>query len=117
MADASLIQVKQLLLIGVSAVLIVASAVGSLLKAKVAHGRPHRGIDNLNSRIQAWWVMVLLLSVALLSGRAITLLMFCALSFIALREYTTLVYTRPSDHSGLLLAFYLVLPLQYVLVG
>ena len=38
-------------------------------------------------------------------------------SFLALREFITLAHTRRSDHRSLILAFFVVLPLQYVLVG
>jgi hypothetical protein len=38
-------------------------------------------------------------------------------SFLALREFVTLTHTRRGDHRSLLLAFFVVLPLQYVLVG
>jgi phosphatidate cytidylyltransferase len=42
---------------------------------------------------------------------------FALLSFLALREFITLAHTRRSDHRSLILAFFIVLPLQYVLVG
>ena len=38
-------------------------------------------------------------------------------SFLALREFVTLTHTRRGDHRSLLLAFFVVLPVQYVLVG
>ncbi len=44
---------------GIGVVLVVASAIGFVLKTSVARGQPHGGIDNLNARIKAWWVMVL----------------------------------------------------------
>jgi phosphatidate cytidylyltransferase len=42
---------------------------------------------------------------------------FGTVSFLALREFITLVHTRRSDHRSLILAFFAVLPLQYVLVA
>ncbi len=39
------------------------------------------------------------------------------LSFVALREFVTLTQTRRGDHRSLLLAFFIVLPLQYVIVA
>jgi phosphatidate cytidylyltransferase len=44
-------------------------------------------------------------------------LLFGVISFLALREFITLAHTRRSDHRSLILAFFIVLPLQYVLVG
>ncbi|MEO7056608.1 MAG: phosphatidate cytidylyltransferase, partial [Caldimonas sp.] len=107
---------KMLLLAGAIAVLVVASLVGALVKWRFARGRPHTGIDNANARIKAWWVMVALLSVALLAGRAVTVVLFAFMSFAALREYMTLFVTRPADHPVLAVAFYVVLPIQYALV-
>ena len=43
---------------GVFGVLVFASTVGALLKWKVARGAPHGVIDNLNARVNAWWIMV-----------------------------------------------------------
>lgn len=116
MNDDALLQTKQLLLAGALTVLVVASVAGAALKLRFAPGRSHPVIDNLNSRIKAWWVMVLLLSVALLSGPAVTVLLFAVMSFIAMREYMTLGATLPADHAVLAAAFYVVLPLQYLLV-
>jgi phosphatidate cytidylyltransferase len=85
---------------GVGLVLIVASIVGAVLKRVVAHGRPNDIIDNLNTRVKAWWVMVILIGLAFMLGRAGVMLLFLFASFAALREFITLTYT----------------PLQYVLV-
>jgi phosphatidate cytidylyltransferase len=49
---------------GVFGVLVLASAIGALLKWRVAHGQPHSVIDNLNSRVNAWWVMVAVIGLA-----------------------------------------------------
>lgn len=116
MSADSLQQTKQLLLVGALAVLVIASLAGAVIKLRFARGRSHTVIDNLNSRIKAWWVMVLLLSVSLLSGPAVTVVLFAFMSFVAMREYMTLCATVPADHAVLAAAFYGVLPLQYVLV-
>jgi phosphatidate cytidylyltransferase len=51
------------------------------------------------------------------SGAFVSTLLFGVVSFLALREYVTLTHTRRGDHRSLLLAFFVVLPFQYVLVG
>ena len=53
---------------GAALVLIVASAIGAVLKWRVARGQPHGSIDNLNARIRAWWAMVALLGLAFAFG-------------------------------------------------
>ncbi|MEY4764838.1 MAG: hypothetical protein RI907_1511 [Pseudomonadota bacterium] len=101
---------------GTLAVLVFASVVGALLKWRVAHHQPHSVIDNLNSRIHSWWVMVLLIGASFLLGKTAVVLLFAFMSFAALREYITLAYTRAGDHIALVLMFYVALPMQYFLI-
>jgi phosphatidate cytidylyltransferase len=95
---------------------VVASAVCSLLGRRLSPEGSNPVIENLSARIKSWWVMVILISFALLGGRTGVILLFALCSFAALREFITLVGTRRSDHSSLALAFYVVLPVQYYLV-
>lgn len=101
---------------GTLGALLLASLIGALLQWRVARGRPHDVIDNLNSRIKAWWVMVLLIGGAFLVGKTGVVLLFAFTSFAALREYITLAYTRAGDHMALVLMFYVALPMQYFLI-
>ena len=50
-------------------------------------------------------------------GERVALTLFALVSFFALREFLTLSPTRRGDHRSLILAFFVILPLQYVLVG
>jgi phosphatidate cytidylyltransferase len=109
-------QVTYTLFVGIGAVLVVASIVGWSLKTAMAKGMPHSTIDNLNARIKAWWVMVLVIGLAFVFGRPGVILLFALISFFALREFLTLTYTRSADYLALAAAFFVVLPLQYVLV-
>ena len=104
------------LFLGIGFVLVAASITGALLKRYVAHGQPHDVIDNLNARIRAWWVMVIVIGLAFLFGRTGVMLLFFFASFAALREFITLTYTRRGDHLALATSFYVILPLQYVLI-
>ena len=104
------------LFIGIGLVLVVASIAGALLKRYLARGAPNSVVDNLNARIKAWWVMVLVIGLAFIFGRAGVMLLFFFASFAALREFITLTYTRRADHEALATSFYLILPLQYFLV-
>ena len=104
------------LFVGVGLILVVASIVGYVLKHSVAKDQPHATIDNLNTRIKAWWVMVLVISLAFLFGRTGVILLFLFISFAALREFMTLTYTRSADYLALTAAFFVVLPAQYALV-
>jgi phosphatidate cytidylyltransferase len=101
---------------GVGVILIVASLVGFTLKRAVAKGAPHAVIDNLNARVKAWWVMVAVIGLAFMGGRAGVTLLFLFVSFAALREFLSLSYTRTGDHYALIASFFAVLPVQYALV-
>ncbi len=61
--------------------------------------------------------MVSVFWVAWIAGTFVSVLLFGVVSFFALREFITLSHTRRGDHRSLLLAFFVVLPLQFVLVG
>lgn len=102
---------------GVFAVLVIASVIGWVLHRTVARGQPNATVDNLNSRVKAWWVMVLLIGIAFAFGKTGVVVLFALVSFLALREFVSLAYTRRGDHRVLLLVFFLFLPLQYVLIG
>jgi phosphatidate cytidylyltransferase len=104
------------LFLGVAAVLFVASIVGYLLDRRFATAGPNPTIDNLNSRIKAWWAMVALLGLAFAFGKAGVIVLFALASLAALREFITLTPTRRGDHMALAVAFFVVLPLQYYLV-
>ena len=78
--------------------------------------QPHAVIDNLNARIKAWWVMVLVISGAFLFGKDGVIVLFLFISFVALREFMTLTYTRSGDHNALAASFFIVLPAQYFFV-
>ena len=71
----------------------------------------------LRRDLRALWLGAIVFWVAWISAPLGATLVFGALSFLALREFITLVQTRRSDHRGLILAFFVALPLQYLLVG
>ena len=101
---------------GIGVILLIASAIGFVLKASVARGQPHGGIDNLNARIKAWWVMVLVSGVAFLFGGAGVTLLFVFVSFVTLHEFMSVTCARSHDHPALAAGYFIVLPLQYLLI-
>ena len=101
---------------GIVAVLLAASLAGALLARRRAAAGPDPTIDNLNARVKAWWVIVVLIAIAFAIGKAGIVLLFAFASFAALREFVTLTPTRRGDHWALAVAFFVVLPLQYYLV-
>ena len=104
------------LLFGIFAIiLVVASSVGFILKRKSA-AHSSAVIDNLNARINAWWIMLLVIGAAILIGNTAFIILFGLISLFALREFISLLPTRRGDYFPLLIAFYFVIPYQYYLV-
>ncbi|MCZ4257274.1 phosphatidate cytidylyltransferase [Sulfitobacter sp. PR48] len=101
----------------VLAVLLVASAIGQFLKFKAGPDGPDLTIENLNARINAWWVMVGLTALAFSAGNTGVVILFALCSFAALREFLTLTNTRVSDHWAIAAAAFIVLPIQFIAVG
>jgi phosphatidate cytidylyltransferase len=101
---------------GIFGVLIFASAIGYVLQRRFAATGPNAAVENLNARIKAWWVMVILIGIAFIAGQAGVLILFAFCSFAALREFVTLINTRRADHWALASAFFIVLPIQYYLL-
>jgi phosphatidate cytidylyltransferase len=100
---------------GILGVLVAASLAGFVLARRP--GAPDPTIENLNARIKAWWVMVALVGLAFALGKTGVIVLFALASFAALREFITLTPTRRGDHWVLAASFFIVLPLQYYLIG
>ena len=104
------------LVLGIFGVLIVASIIGYVLEQRLSPDGSNAAIENLNARIKAWWVMVVLIGIAFIAGRAGVILLFAFCSFAALREFVTLINTKRADHWALAAAFFVALPVQYYLL-
>jgi phosphatidate cytidylyltransferase len=102
---------------GVLALLIVASVTGAILAGRAKSDSGRAVIANLNARTKAWWKMCAVFGFTLLAGKYGTLIFFLLLSFLALREYITLVPTRRGDHRTLFWTFFIITPLQYYLIA
>ena len=96
-------------------ILIFASTIGFILKKK-SGDRPSSVIDNLNARINAWWIMLIVLGTSIILGKVYFIVLFGIISFFALREFISLLPTRRGDYFPFLIAFYFVIPYQYYLV-
>lgn len=105
-----------LLISGIGGVLILASLVGYFLQRWLSPDGSNAAIENLNARINAWWIMAILIAIAFVAGRIGVIVLFAFCSFAALREFVTLINTRRADHWALATAFFVVLPLQYFLL-
>ena len=71
----------------------------------------------LNSRIRGSWSVLAVFTIAFALGPVALLVVFALASFFALREFVSLTPIKSSDHWALVVAFYLVIPAQYILLG
>ncbi|MDZ7620379.1 MAG: phosphatidate cytidylyltransferase, partial [Patescibacteria group bacterium] len=104
------------LLGGVLLLLTAAGGAVRFLKSRTDSGLDTAVLHTLSKRIQAWFLLFLVLAAAFLIGREVTIAMFWLLAFWALREFITLTPTRPGDHRTLFWVFFLITPLQFILV-
>ena len=104
------------LLTGVLALLVIGSAGGWLLRRRVGSGPNREMVENISSRIRAWWVMAFVFMLSIAIGALGSILLFALMSFLALREFVTLAPTRPADHRALFWCFFIVTPVEYALI-
>jgi phosphatidate cytidylyltransferase len=93
---------------GIVGILVVANAV--VMGLRRLH--PHRSYVELSQRIQSWWIMVAVFAGAIVLSRTASIIFFAFISFLALKEYFSLIPTRRADRRVLFWA-YLAIPLQY----
>jgi phosphatidate cytidylyltransferase len=97
---------------GILGVLVVAT----LIVWVVGRLRPALDLGEMRQRVRSWWIMAVVFLLALALTRTISLVFFGFVSFLALKEYLSLIPTRRADRSVLFLA-YLTIPIQYLWVG
>lgn len=70
----------------------------------------------LQQRIRSWWIMICLLFFVLINGERLSIVFFGLLSFLALKEFLSIVPTRCADRRVIFWA-YLSIPIQYYWVA
>jgi phosphatidate cytidylyltransferase len=93
--------------LGVYALLIVASIIAHLLKR-----RSGGGPSELVSRVRSWWVMVTVFAVAVFIYQPLSAVFLALISYLGLKEYFSMIPTRKIDRVVLLIA-YLAVPAQF----
>lgn len=97
---------------GIFSILLLATIAMLLLKKC----RPRQNWGELQQRMNSWWIIVILFSLAMISPKWLALTFFGLISFLSLKEYTRLALIRTSKNIPLLW-LYAVIPLQYLLIG
>ncbi len=106
-----------LLFVALFGALALLSAVVVVRSLREADATARERGERVQRDLRALWIGSVIFWLAWISGPAGATLAFGVVSFLALREFITLVQTRRGDHRSLLLAFFVALPLQYLLVG
>jgi phosphatidate cytidylyltransferase len=105
-----------LIFVSLMGTLVLASLVAVIIRWRLRSAQAKPMLDNLTARIKAWWVIVIVASAAILAGRGAVIALFALVSLAALREFMTVTQTRGTDYGAMFVSFFVVLPLQYVLI-
>ncbi len=93
---------------GIFVTLVLASLVTFILKKS----KPSEDFTELTLRIKSWWMMAAVFTFAIIINRNISLIFLAFLSFLALKEFYSLIPTRRADRRVLFWA-YLSIPVQF----
>jgi phosphatidate cytidylyltransferase len=97
---------------GLYAILVAASVSVLWLRWRA----PEKDRTELVQRIRSWWLIVSIFTAAMLMSRNVSVAFFAFVSFLALKEYLSIVPTRRADRRVLFWA-YLSIPIQYYWVA
>lgn len=92
--------------------LLLASSIVFILKNK----NKEKNYQELSDRIKSWWVMITIFTAALLSSPMVSIAFFGLISFLAFKEYVSIIPMRKADRRVLFWA-YLTIPIQFTLVA
>ena len=99
-------------MLAVLGLLVIASCTRLFLSAK----NPNKDYTELRQRIQSWWWIIALLFLVLAANRITAIVFLSFLSFLALKEFLSIVPTRLTDRRVIFWA-YLSIPVQYYWVS
>ena len=109
------------LFIGVFGILVLVSVSAFLLTFRAqenAHDEARQErLEDFRKLLSTSWFMVVVFWIGWIAGPLVATLLFALIAFLALREFITLSPTRRADHRSLVLAFFVVLPVQFWLAA
>lgn len=95
----------------VGLILVLSSTIVAVLRKR----HPERDYRELDQRVRSWWKICILMLSAILLGGAAAILLFALISYLALKEYFSIIPTRRVDRRVLFWA-YLAVAMQYWLI-
>lgn len=99
-------------ILGIGGLLLVATLVVQLL----SWIRSDADWTELRQRVNSWWVIAGVFILAIIANRKTSIIIFAFVSFLALKEYLSLIPTRRADRRVLFWA-YLTIPIQFYWVA
>ena len=93
---------------GVYALLIVATLIVAIMR----RGKEPEVHLELWLRVKSWWYMISIFTFAIVINRTLSIVFLGLISFLALKEYLSMIPTRRADRRVLFWA-YLAIPIQY----
>ena len=112
MLDLSLLKPVHICLLGIYGVLVLASIIIFMMRRN-DHDNKYK---ELSDRLKSWWFMIAIFSVAMLTSPLVSIFFFALLSFLALKEFISIIPLRRADRRVLLWT-YLTIPIQYFFVA
>jgi phosphatidate cytidylyltransferase len=94
--------------LGIYALLIVATLIVGVLRWR----NPGERYAELSARTSSWWWMIGAFTFAVLLNQTVAVIFLAFISYLALKEYLSLIPTRRIDRTVLLFA-YLAIPIQF----
>jgi len=91
-------------------------SIASIIVYRMCKRNPEKDYGELILRVKSWWWMIAIFFIAVTLHRTIALIFFGLLSFLALKEYLSLVPTRRADRRVLFWA-YLSIPFQFIWIS
>ena len=92
---------------GVYAILVIASLLVWWLQRRSGSGQ-----GELAARVKSWWVMVTVFAIAVFIYQPLSAVFLGLVSYLALKEYFSIIPTRKIDRL-VMLAAYLAVPVQF----
>ena len=96
--------------------IVIGVILGLLLLATLIVRVFFRTSTELKDRVQSWWIIVLAFVVGAMLHTTVAMFFFALISYLALKEYFTLIPTRRTDRRIIFYA-YLSIVIQYWFAG
>ena len=106
-----------ILLAGLSLLALIGTVYTGMTLRRNATGENQARLQAVSARVRLAWWLIAVFTIAFALGQTTLLIFFAFISFFLLREFIAITPTKPTDHYALVVAFYIAIPLQYLLIG